>query len=92
MFKTLSKKLQLARSRIALKAKTEENAALFVEPEYQLNYAYSKSAAVLMAYLGFKQPNKRRLAHLIPKDRAAWLELLCNLVLKKTSIQYLSDK
>lgn len=47
---------------------------------------------VLLAYTAFKQPNKMRLAYMIPKDKAAWLEYLVYLVRKKTVIKYLSDK
>jgi hypothetical protein len=35
---------------------------------------------------------RKRLEHLIPKDRAAWLNTLVNIVRKKTEIQYLSEK
>lgn len=52
----------------------------------------TKAATMLMAYLAFKQPDKKRRQYLIPKDRAAWLEYLVQLVKKKTTIEYLSEK
>jgi hypothetical protein len=53
---------------------------------------YPNAAAVLSAYLGFRQPGKAAKEYLIPKDRAAWLDFLVNLVKKKTNIEYLNDR
>lgn len=50
------------------------------------------ASTVLSAYLGFKDPRKRRREYLIPKDKAAWLEWLVVVAKRRINVEYLTDK
>lgn len=54
--------------------------------------AKGMASNVLSAYLGFKDPKKRRREYLIPKDKAAWLEWLVIVAKRRINVEYLTDK
>ncbi|ODM91758.1 Sterile alpha motif domain-containing protein 15 [Orchesella cincta] len=50
------------------------------------------ASSVLTAYMGFRDPKRRRREYLIPKDKAAWLEWLVSMAKKRIQIQHLTEK